>query len=364
MKIADDKSAVVWTFSFTNTYNDIVTRAPWASAFSQAYISKALNYAYKNIEKSPAMRDLLISAVHAYHVSVKEGGVQSETLFGTPWFEEVPNATHILNAHLISIIELTGVAEAMNDKSIALIPQSGLSSLRNMLYLFDTGYWLRYDLNPKKQLLLQLDWREGNKSPLISEIQFQAPQFRKKTILDIDKNSSHKGGEVHLSGREWSKQETIDGKTVIGFENGYNKNEVARKGGTRHNVYIKVSLPVWDFDDYFDVQAHRLVIKYKDIAPGRYTLKIQSIHEGNRLDFVPLHGGVLITTGDGQWKTAVFTIRPQDMGWYKGSEYQVFETKQLTRIVDISKDWFFKQCAERQKYFLDAKSKDQSVIIE
>ena len=365
IKIGNDKSAVVWIYSFTNTYNDVETFAPWASAFSQAYIVKALNYCYANIEKSPAMWNLLISAVNAYRVSVKDGGIKSETISGTPWFEEIPkpNATHILNGHLVSIAELTEISKALGNKGdVASISQSGASSLRDMFYLFDTGYWMRYDLNPKKQLLLQLDWLEGGESPLIGEIQFQAPQFRKKTVLDMSNNS--RSESVHLTGREWSGQQTIDGRTVVGFENGYNRNKIARKGGTRHNVYIRVNLPVWHFEDYFDVQPHRLHIKYKDVAPGRYALKIQVIHEGSRLDFVPLRDGVLKTIGDGRWKTAVFTIRPQDMGWSKGAEYQVFEIQQLTRIAAIFDDWFFKQCVEREQYFLDAKLKDHPVIIE
>jgi len=138
----------------------------------------------------------------------------------------------------------------------------------------------------------------------------------------------------------------------------------AMQGGSRHNVFFVGRLPSVEFPDAFDVPAHQLVVRYKDVAAGRFVMKIQAIHEGNSLQFVPLRGGVLAMRGDQQWKEAIFTVRPQDLGWYKGSDYQVYEVEQLRRIADISGDWFFRQYADRHDYFLQEQRAGRRSIVE
>ncbi|WP_313047797.1 D-glucuronyl C5-epimerase family protein [Pseudomonas soli] len=358
------KEALTYRFDFDNTYNDIVTAKDWASAFSQAYVLKALGHALDTKLGDPAkVTSLLKKVAHGYSVPIEKGGIASVSKSGLSYFEEVPNATHVLNAHLISIPELAEAGRRLKDPAIGKLVDSGVNTLRSKLSQFDTGYWMRYDLNPKKEMLFQLDWLEGENSPLIEDIRFEAPQFAKQVKLAVGSEDAFNGAS-RITGLEWSPVKLVDGHQVRSFSNGYLAHKEAVKGGTRHNVYALLELPEANFNDFFDVRPHRLVVRFKDVSPGQFVVKIQSINEGNVLDFIPLRNAVISTVGDQQWKEAVVEVRPQDMGWYKGADYQVYEIEQLDSIAKLSGDWFFGQYAQRQRYFLDAKAKGQPTIIQ
>ena len=358
--------AAVYQFHFDNAYNDVLTKSPWSSAFGQTYVLKALVHAAKNgFSKHPGLTSSIAKAAQAFMVPVAKGGITTTDRANEIWYEEVPNATHVLNAHLVSIPELSHAGGFLKENSIEELVDNGVQSLRQKLNLFDTGYWLRYDQNPKKELLFQIDWLDGGSSPspLIDEVLLQNPQTGHYVRLDIGSLGDFDGG-TRISGSEWQATETVDGKTVRRFTNGYLLRSQSVPGGTRHNVYLALQLPDKDFPDVFDVPEHRLIIRYKDLAKGRLAIKSQAIHQGNQLTFVPLRGGVWPTAGDQRWKNISFTVRPQDFGWYKGPDYQAYEIKQIQRIADQTGDWFFNQYAVRQGYFLEMQKSGQSAIIE
>lgn len=360
----DANGAVVYKFDFLNVYNDVVTPAPWQSSFGQTYVMKALLQSIDQVrEEVDRIRKVLRLTLKAYSVDVDRGGLAHADHYGGLFFEEVPNRTHVLNAQLSAIPVIDGVAAKLDDAGGHELAGKGVVSLLENLNKFDTGYWLRYDLNPKKEIMFQLDWLKGNASPLIESIAFEAPQFAKQVVVNVGSEKSFVGSS-RISGLEWSPVQTVEGRQVRPFANGYLLHQNTVKGGTRHNVYALMQLPEAKFSDYFDVQPHRLVIRFKDIAVGQFVVKVQSINEGNMLDFVPLRNAIITTTGDQQWKEAVVEVRPQDMGWYKGADYQVFEVGQLELVAKLTGDWFFEQYAQRQRYFLDAKAKGQAVIVQ
>lgn len=245
-----------------------------------------------------------------------------------PWFEEAPNTTYVLSAHLTCILTLADAARYLEDKSLHGIAYRGTAALRARLHLFDAGYWLRYDLNPKKELLLQIDELAGGDSLPIDTVILENPQTGRFVQAETERHA----------------------KLV--------------KDGSRHSVYLALALPDHTFSDDFDVPLYRLVIRYQDVSAGQFILKIQAINEGNNLAFRPLRDGLWRTTGDQGWKEAHFLIRPQDLGGFKGLAYQAYETEQLQRLANVSNDWLFYQYAERQRYFLDAKNAGKPVIIE
>jgi len=353
--------AAIYTYPFDNAYNDIYTKQPWPSAFGQAYILEALVYASKN-KLASNLSPSIEAAANAYRVLVADGGITTKNKSGFSFYEEVPNATHVLNAHLVSIPELSNAAEFLKNKKIEELSLEGIKTLRKKLYLYDTGYWLRYDLNPKKNFLIQFDWLQGDSSPLIDEIVLENPQMNEAVRIDIGTEGDFKG-EVRLAGTEWGQVTDIDGKNVRGFINGYLRHAKPLEGGTRHNAYLSLSLPSASFDDFFDVPAHILKIKYKDVSVGQFGISIQAINSGNHLTFSPLRGGVWKTVGDQQWKEHSFYLRPQDMGWYKGADYQAYEVEQLRHIATQTHDWYFDQYAKRHQYFLDAAKENKLTII-
>ncbi|WP_175254276.1 D-glucuronyl C5-epimerase family protein [Pseudomonas sp. BMW13] len=356
--------AILYPFDFDNAYNDVVTKASWPSAFAQNYVLKALSYSLPTARKDyKGVKNVLRGVLRSYEVDVSEGGIVSVDKAGGYFFEEVPNRTHVFNAQVSSIPVLFDSAMLLGDEAAKEPIDKGVTSLRRNAHLFDTGYWLRYDLNPKKELLFQFDWLSGDASPLIEEVDFDSPQFSKRNRLRVGSEQGFEGAS-RIAGLEWQPVQLVDGKQVRAFANGYLAHNAPVKGGTRHNVYMLMQLPDSGFDDYFDVLPHRLVIRYKDVAKGQFGVKVQSINEGNVLDFVPLRNSLITTLGDQQWKEAVIEVRPQDMGWYKGADYQVFEVEQLDRISKLTGDWFFSQYAERQRYYLDAKAKGEDVIVQ
>ncbi|MCQ1529162.1 D-glucuronyl C5-epimerase family protein [Lutispora saccharofermentans] len=349
------KDGYTWRFSFENAYNDVYQKPGWQSAFSQKYIIDA----YMKINDKETVK----KAAYAYKYPTSVGGISSLDKNNNIWFEEVPNNTHILNAHLTSLVTLNNVYEYLNDSIIGDVYEDGLKSLKKYLYTYDTGYWSKYDHNPKKEILFQIDWISGEKSPAIDTIELLNPQTNTATRVDVG-SSNDFAGYPRISGSEWSSVENVDGKTARRFINGYKVNKEPIKNATRHNVYFFGVLPEQKFDDYFDVPSHKLLINYKDDVKGTFSIKAQSISEGNNLEFIPLRNAIVECVGDGKWKTAAITIRPQDLGWYMGSDYQKFHVDQLKLIADITKDWYFEQYTEKWEYYLSQYKNKKPVIEE
>lgn len=344
--------AVLYSYPFDNTYNDVVTKAPWVSAFGQAYVLNGLIYAMENKIAEVDVRPLAEAVIKSFAVDVRDGGIRTTGLDGIHYYEEVPNGTHVLNAHLISSVMLHDAETHIerNDETDGLFRDS-IVALHARLADFDTGYWLRYDLNPKKEFLLQLDWYQGNASPLIDRVTLTNPETGNYVEADVGANEDFSTNAAHISGTDWGQSQTVDDATVRSFLNGYERHGEPVAGGTRQNVYLSLALP--DRPAVGEgVQAHVLRIRYKDVAAGVFGVSIQAIHEGNTLTFVPLRQAVLRTTGDGAWKEAKIIVRPQDMGWYKGPDYQRYEVEQMKRLADLTGDWRFAQYALRHGDFL------------
>ena len=349
------EDSYVWMFPFKNAYNDVLQQENWQSAFSQKYIIDA----YMQVDD----RETVQKAAYAYKYPTSKGGISSFDKNGKIWFEEVPNNTHILNAHLTSLVTLNNVYKYLNDNIIGDIYKDGLKSLKEYLYTFDNGYWSKYDHNPKKEILFQIDWISGEKSLAVDSIEILNPQTNSATKVDVG-SSDDFDDYPRISGNEWSSTETIDGKTIRRFINGYNINAEPIENATKHNVYFFGVLPEQHFDDDFDVPPHKLMISYKDDVKGTFAIKVQSISEGNYLSFVPLKDAIIECVGDGEWKTAEITIAPQNLGWYMGSDYQQFHVDQLKLIADITKDWYFQQYAEKWEYYLSQYQSNKLVIVQ
>jgi hypothetical protein len=264
----------------------------------------------------------------------------------------VPNGTHVLNAHLVSVAELWATHEATGDAQAKELALAGIQTLKGQLARFDTGYCLKYDQNPKKELLFQLDWLSAHESPAIDAVYLENPQTGLATMVDVGAAGDGEG-PGRIGGTDWLVEEATEGRSVRRFRDGYAVREVAEPGAARHNAFVTLALPRPLPEDWFDLPPHRLVVRYRDTAPGRFVVKVQAIHEGRHLAFVPLRDGVLRTVGDGAWKEAVFLVRPQDLGWFKGVDYQEYEVGQLQRLAELSGDWFFAQYAARQRGFLE-----------
>ena len=209
---------------------------------------------------------------------------------------------------------------------------------------------------------MQFDWLEGVESPIISTIQVYNPISNTATNIDVGESDAF-SNYPSITGSEWTQAIEIDGVSGRQFNNGYLINEEALPGGTKHNVYFNAVLPERKFEDYFDVPEHQVYIKYKDIAKGKFALKIQSINEGNFLTFTEIPDGIIECVGDNQWKTVTISLPTNAMGWYMGEDYQAYHIEQLEIVAEQTNHWLLKQYLEKWRYYLECYKTGKAVVI-
>lgn len=362
-----EEDTVIYDFPFQNTYNNIVSPAPWQSAFIQTYIMKAVLYAIREkLGPEKQLKAHLTKLINAFTLDTRQGGLISTFPDGTCFAEEVPNGTHILNAHMITCLTLLEIDASLSlSSSHKAILQSMLDALTKRLAMFDTGYWCKYDQNPKTEVLLQIDWLWGDESPAIHEIILENPRTGRHISLNAGTNQAFEG-TPRLSGTEWREAVSLNTKKVRPFHNGYHihpESESTQQNSVRHHVYLCLPLPDPTIPQTADDPPYRLIIHYLDRAEGHFNLKIQSIHEGNKLCFTPLRQGVWHCVGDQAWKTVEFPIYPQDTGWFVGEKYHLYHLTCLQELAQSTNFWLYAQYAEKWAYYLKTFQAGSSAII-
>ena len=349
---ADIKGDIAtWSYDMYNCYNDLEQEPGWHSAYGQSLMLDAL------LEYPSEYADLIRKGCYAFEAEAEEGGLASYNFDQDIWFEEVPNQSHIFNADILSINTLQEANLQLDDDRIANLIDEGVKSLKDNLWRYDTGYWSKYDMNPQKEILFQIDWIAGEESPLIDEIMLCDPVTGCATSVDVGE-----AGDVeshpYISGMEWGEMQTVDGRSVRQFSDGYDKGYEISSGSTEQNSYFYCVLPDLKQEDYFDLMPYKLIIKYKDVAEGTFEIKKKSICEGNYLKFEQIPNAKIECTGDNAWKEAEIMIRPQDLGWFMGPFYQEYHVEQLQELAEETDDWFFRQYAEKWNYYLDKQEQE------
>lgn len=335
-----------WSYDTYNCYNDLEQEAGWSSAYGQALVIETL------LEKQDEYTELIKKGCYAFGVEVDNGGLASYDYKGDIWFEEVPNKSHIFNADILSINILKAVSACIDDNDINNLIDKGVSSLRENIWRYDTGYWSKYDMNPQKEMLFQIDWIDGETSPLIDTITLYDPVSECANVIDVGEESDFES-YPYIAGMEWGQAQEADGVTIRSFDNGYLKDYEVNDGFIEQNSFFRVVIPELVQGDYFDLMPYKLVIRYKDVGEGIFEIKRQSICEGNYLKFEQIPNAQIECIGDGQWKEAEIIVRPQDLGWFMGPSYQEYHVAQLRELAEATDDWFFEQYAEKWEYYLE-----------
>ncbi len=336
--VVDD--GVVWHMDKESAYNDLVQKAGWQSAFWQRYVIDAF------IADDDA--EMVQRAAIAYGVPTEEGGLCSS--WGGQcgmWFEEVPNNSHILNAHLASIVALHRVNDIYPDERVEALEKQGLQSLRENLYRYDTGYWTKYDMNPQKNILFAFVWEGDGASPPVDDLYLYNPIENSAVWLDIGAEGDFEGASC-LAGNRWQASQTLDGRTVRTMTS----HTEIKDWNTA--AFLHIALPHSVLRDDFLLPAHYFVIRYKDTAKGTWRLFRQSIAEGNVLVMLPLPEAIIHCVGDGAWKTAILRFEPQQMGWYMGHDYQAYHNEQLGIVAEQTGDWYLSEVHEKWQYYLQS----------
>jgi hypothetical protein len=119
-----------------------------------------------------------------------------------------------------------------------------------------------------------------------------------------------------------------------------------------------MALPDRKFDNYFTIPTYKLKIKYNDVAPGKFQLKVKPINLNDFHNFIPLSNAHITCVGDQKWKEIIIPIYPQELGWFVGPDYQQFHAEQLKLIGEQRDDWFFKELGIRHDHLLREIKKD------
>ncbi|RKJ52802.1 hypothetical protein D7X25_13850 [bacterium 1XD42-8] len=347
--------AYVWETNSENAYSDIVQKAPWTSAFFQRHIIEAY------LENGKL--DSLDKMANAFCYMTDEGGLSSKYwMNGKLWFEEVPNNTHILNAHLACLVALDKIKTAIGYEKAEELYEIGVSNLIDRIASYDTGYWSVYDRNPQKELLFQIDCLEGDSEILVEHIKLINTGTNTCTEINVGEENDFSDYPM-LSGTDWGEAIMEDGRMGRPVKNGYTIREEALDGGVRQNSFFYGVLPEREFEEYFDVPVHKLIIRYKDIGKGKYMIKLRSKNQGDVLEFEPLRNAVIECNGDGTWKQKEILLTSGDLGFYMGYEYHSYHAKEIENIANISGNLYLKQYAEKWNYYFKLWEEGKKVII-
>lgn len=363
-----DTGGALWTAEFANSYNDVTIPAGWSSSFYQSYVIKAFQSAIDSKRKDLDIdyENFLQMAIKGYFIDISKNGFLAKTHYGLPFFQEFSKSPMSqINAHLCSLATL-GECKRYKISGISDLIDNGIETLKAHFHLFDCGYWMRYDLNPKKEILCQIDWIEGEESPLISSLEIMNPQTLENHRVDVAGGFSMSGASPMVVGTDWSPSiftESSDDKMGRGFINGYKTRSEPVPKGAQHNVYLWLRFPPSPIENIFSVPTFIIKLRYKDRAPGRFMLKLKPICLNDFENFVPFRESQIVCIGDKKWKTATIVISPRDLGWFVGPDYQRFHAEQLQHIADQRSDWYFDQLAKKHKYLLDRVEKGEMPVV-
>ena len=313
-----------WAYSFTSTYNNITIKAPWYSAYGQACGIEALVRWYEKAGDQDALV-LAQDCAQILLTPIDQGGLLYSR-DGDIWFEEIPTKeqepSHILNGHMRACIALGLLADVAGGETVLDMYQRGVSALRNWLPLYDTGYWLRYDLNPKTTgLLFRFNDPYGRTLPelAIDEIRLTDPLTGKSVSIDVGAApvDMDPASGAYLAGLDWQMESLSDGHTVRRLISAESESDYG-VSSAKPNDYFYLDLPS-EWTDNLRTDWFELTVVYKDEAPGNVVVEMRSISPDE--EFVALRDGDLLMTGSGQWREWTIPLRTTDLGWPVGSLY-------------------------------------------
>ena len=144
--IYDGLTFGVWEYHFYwANYN---LTPPWRSGMAQGAGLDVLSKAYA-ITKDPSYLTSAKYALNAFLVSVKNGGVTYQDSDQDWWFEEyVANngiESRVLNGAIYALLDIYEFWKITGDTTARDVYFKGLSSIRNRLAEYDTGWWSYYD---------------------------------------------------------------------------------------------------------------------------------------------------------------------------------------------------------------------------
>lgn len=123
----------------------------WYSAMGQGHAISLLARAYHHSHGDRRYLQAAINGMRPFRVPSKQGGVLAKFMGKLDWYEEYPTqpASFVLNGFIYSLLglyDLNATAPSNVAGEARQLYEQGMTSLRRMLVLFDTGSGTIYDL--------------------------------------------------------------------------------------------------------------------------------------------------------------------------------------------------------------------------
>ncbi|KAI5711010.1 hypothetical protein M8J76_012821 [Diaphorina citri] len=123
----------------------------WYSAMGQGHAISVLSRAYYHSGGNVTYLNTALRALKVFKLPIYKGGVQSKFLDKFPWYEEYPTtpAVFILNGFIYSLFglyDLVTLSPRSKQKEALSLYDQGITSLKRMLNMYDTGSGSSYDL--------------------------------------------------------------------------------------------------------------------------------------------------------------------------------------------------------------------------
>lgn len=231
----DDGENLFAVYNYDAEYAGIKMKAPWRSAFGQAYFILALLYWGKWTGKKEYFRKAE-KAAKGLVLPLNQGGC-STTINGEFWFEEIPqNSSHIFNAHLISIVALMELMKMLDCEWPKKYVDSGVKVFIDNIYKMDSGISSLYDMPEFYDGHLQLIPNDPAHKICLKEITvIDADAKRKINLSDISCFNSAQS--IWISGIDWSSEDEEGYRTLLP---GIIRHAEDVPGGVRQNTFLQL----------------------------------------------------------------------------------------------------------------------------
>jgi len=252
----------------------------WICSFGQSYILLAFVWWYKNT-KDKKYLELAIKTAKFYTVDIANGGFKNNIIVNGNkriFFEELPSSspTHILNAFLISFVALNELKNIYSDDWLNDLVNEVDISLSELLPIYDTGNWSRYDIPNDLNTTFQIGL-ENIDEVFIDKVvlNYKENQICIDHNIDFDTNK-----DIYLSGIEWGMIEEIEGSSCRKLINGKKIRNTPISGGMIQNSYINIHID--DIQDMFiDDEIIKLDFVLYSKKSSLFYLNIQDCSEDN-----------------------------------------------------------------------------------
>ena len=328
-----------WPYEFDIDFRGERISAPWVSAFGQAYVVLAYLCWYRHTSEARWL-ERAVAGARLFGVPCAEGGVAHVFSEQEVCFEELPSAsTHILNAHLISLLALDEVLALHSDCQLESVQQRGLTFLRNRWDDYDTGYWSRYDLSGRQHLFARLCPIAAEPKVFLGKAALIVDE-RVVATLDLADKSVMAEGCCRASGIDFGDvfaKDAFRGRHIL-YGPGLHPEPVPT--GTRQNTYL-------------------LMRAEPDEPPGQAELELELFAENatilevhvrdlscTDLAFRPLRPESKVALAGGLNRVRL-PVERKDLGEPLSAEYHDFHVMILELLADRTQDELIRMLAGR-----------------